>query len=746
MRSIRRLKTICAKATALTTVVFLTCLPFSVANASEQTTQAPFKLVPQKTDQPVILDGNLDETVWRQATIYNDFITASPDVGLQPAQTTAVQLAYDKTHLYFAIRARDNQPALIKSSILGWDDLFSGDCVGVYVDALNDSHGAWAFYVNAHGSQGDRLVGSDSSEDKAPDNTWQASATSDSLGYTVEMAIPLRSLRYQAGDKVAMGIGFVRHISRDTEWSHFPEYVPFNGTLPAQLAQAEYEDLEWQRTWELLPSVVYAERRTRQGDDLVVDDEVSGTEFGMTGKVGLTPTMTMDLALNPDFSQVEADAGQVDLNLRSMVFYAEKRPFFQEGSDYFEMAGTGASAFSSVLHTRRIADPLIGMRVTGKAGADNAVGLLYAEDEAPGILDGSGDRAAFGTARYQRQIGAESSLGGTYTSHRYRGRDNQVAGIDGVWRVSESSTLQGNGLLSRTSETGVADKGTAHHVAGEWLYRTRRNFARIRVHDVSQGFDLDTGFLPRDGATYFQPSARRFFYPSKVVQSINLGYWGYVLQDKYEDDQEGWHNFFVWITMPRSTVLGFWRFFGNEIYGNGDFDADGWYVTGASQLTKSLRLSLNHNSEGEPRFLQNNPYQGNQITSGLGLTFEPGEHFKTELDLRRQVFNRRSDDAKIFDDTIVRLKATFQLTRWISLRGILDYRETDIVGEPLDRKLQGEFLASFNYLPGTVFYAGYGSLHRTGASLPVDMNPQGSDSMLRTGRSIFLKASYNWRI
>ncbi len=198
----------------------LTCIPAQAAESAN-------KLIPAKTLTPLVLDGNLDDKVWQEAIQYDDFITASPDVGLPPAQSTSVQLAYDSQNLYFGIRAWDAQPELVKSAIMGWDGLFASDFVGVYVDALNDSHGAWAFYANAHGSQGDRLVGPSGAEDIAPDNTWQAAATRDSLGYTVEIAVPLRSLRFQAEQNVSMGIGFVRHISRDTEYSHFPKYSPF---------------------------------------------------------------------------------------------------------------------------------------------------------------------------------------------------------------------------------------------------------------------------------------------------------------------------------------------------------------------------------------------------------------------------------------------------------------------------------------------------------------------------------------
>ncbi len=726
---------------------FLFCTIISAPSlASETANQSTGEFIPAKAAEPIVLDGILDDNVWQIATRYDNFTTASPDVGLEPTQSTSVQLGYDTDHLYFAIRAFDAEPALIKSAIMGWDALYSGDYVGVYVDALNDSHGAWAFLVNAHGSQGDCLAGPTGEIESSPDNTWQAAANLDSLGYTVEIAIPLRSLRFRAGQKVDMGIIFERRVSRSTEYSYFPAYSPYGGILPSQLGHVQYDGLQWQRTYELLPSVVHADRTTRQGEELVRRDDVSGTEVGLTGKVGLSPTMTLDLAINPDFSQVEADAGEVDLNLRSLVYYPEKRPFFQEGSDYFKVAATSASAFASVIHTRRIVDPLVGGRVTGKAGQNNAFGLLYAEDEAPGILDDSGKRSVFGTARYQRQIGDENYVGSIYSRRSYRGRENQVAGVDGFWQVSESNTLQANGLISHTNETESSQKHRAHHVAGAWLYSTRTNFVRIRARDVSKNFDLDTGFLNRDGNSYFQPSVRRFFYPGKVVQKIRLGYWSYVMKDKYDDTNENWHNFFVWFDMARSSSIGFYRFFGNEVYSGGTFDADGWYATGWSQLTKTLALSIGHRSEGEPRFVVDNPYQGDQHTTWAGMVFEPGEHVKTEFDLRKQVFNGRNDNARVYDDTIMRLKTTLQVTRWFSLRAILDYRETDFAGEPLKRKLQGEFLASFNYFSGTVIYAGYGSLHRSGASLSPEMNPSGSSKTIETDRSIFFKAAYNWRI
>jgi hypothetical protein len=197
------------------------------------------------------------------------------------------------------------------------------------------------------------------------DLVWDSAARVDAEGYTVEIRIPLKSIRYTHRDVVRMAVFFERTIARRGEHGSYPYLDPAQGYafLP-QMAPLEYPGLKRPLVLELLPAFTYAQKRVREGGELVKRPDAQ--EWSLTAKYGITPSLILDATVNPDFSQVEADAGQIDANLRFGLFFAEKRPFFLEGSESYNVTGTSFGPLQTVVHTRTIQDPRWGAKLSGE--------------------------------------------------------------------------------------------------------------------------------------------------------------------------------------------------------------------------------------------------------------------------------------------------------------------------------------------------------------------------------------------
>ena len=227
----------------------------------------------------------------------------------------------------------------------------------------------------------DALNTSASGEQFDADMVWFSGARTTADGYIVEVQIPLQTLRFSGGDEVNMNLVFFRKVSRIGYSYAWPEMLPGQWVFdrPSRLI---FSNLKPRRLVEVLPSVTYGINQQRETSSSwsSADDKYN---FGASGKIGITSGITLDGTINPDFSQVESDAFQVQVNQRFPVFFSEKRPFFMEGMGLFNIAGTGGDGnMRTAVHTRRIVDPIYGSKLTGTLGK-TAFGVLNAVDDSP---------------------------------------------------------------------------------------------------------------------------------------------------------------------------------------------------------------------------------------------------------------------------------------------------------------------------------------------------------------------------
>ena len=437
---------------------------------------------------PPVIDGVLDEAIWTSAQKLTGLKTFKPDFGKVPSERTEVLLAHDKDNLYVAFRCHAKDVSQVKSSVTKRDNIFSDDLIGILLDTFSDNQSGYGFVVNPQGIQGDGMMNAEGDLDPSADFVWFSKGRMDAEGYTVECRIPATSIRFPSREKLRMKVMIIRQIVRTSEMAVFPEVPGDSGAFLSHCVPVDFSGLKFKRVVELLPAFTNSSQRALDEGAMAAAD--THRDVSLTAKVGLTPGMTLDAAYNPDFSQVEADAGQVDVNLRYNLFYDEKRPFFLEGMEIFRFAGNTEDApLYSIVHTRNIADPVFGLKLSGKISRRNTVAAIVARDQLPGD-DGGPTRADFGILRFLP--------GGVLDFPQCGGGVQPGCGIG---RVAPFEFQQRHGV----SPAGVLHpprSGSGHGIRArpgrELQFEQSKNFRCCRCSGYIQGFSRGFGvYHPR---------------------------------------------------------------------------------------------------------------------------------------------------------------------------------------------------------------------------------------------------------
>ncbi len=698
-----------------------------------------------KTETPPVIDGKLDDPVWQQASRFERFVTFKPDFGKPTSEKTIVLMTYDRTNIYFAFDCRDSEPSKIKAAMSKRDGIDMDDWIGVVLDTFGDKQGGYLFEVNPLGVQMDGMINADGNGDSSFDTVWESKGFIHDGGYSAEVAVPFKSLRYPFRKKLTMGLLVSRYIGRKSEQTSFPELSPEGGAIMAQSQLIELNDVKFERPLEFIPAMTYNQGSAHNAG--AMRSLGKNTDFSLTGKVGLTSNLTLDAAYNPDFSQVEADAGQVDVNLRYSIFYSEKRPFFLEGMENFNFAtAMEQNTVGAIVYTRSIVDPLLGLKLTGKIGRQNVLSGIFALDEFPGALaaeegdpERSGRDAAFTILRYKRQMGQDNYVGGFFTNRSFAGDRNSVGGIDGRWRLTNTSFLEYSFLKSFSRDGRAARDDQGHYLGLRYNFSNRRWNVDLGLFDLSRDFRIDTGYVTRTGITMVPAFVMYSFYPkSAFFQRLDTFWWSYHLLDKPSDLFETYNHLVLRLNMPRQSQLRVDAILGNEVFADRRFSLSGWRVMGWTQLYKQLYLEVGYRRSDRIYYDAEAPFQGKGNTADLFLLYQPFDKLSTSLGLSYYDFYRSSDGEKVYDYTIWRSRTTFQLNRYLFVRAIVEYNN-------YWKKINADFLASFTYIPGTVLYLGYGSVYEKLRWNSEDREYFPSDDYLQTRKSFFFKASYLWR-
>src|SRR5919106_2323545 len=278
--------------------------------------------------RPPAVDGVLDDEAWNQTAVATtDWLSYNPLHGDRIPQHTTVWVAYDDDYFYFAFKCDDPNPGGIKTSIARRDNVFSDDWVGLSLDSLGTGQLAYHMMVNPSGIQMDMVNSIAGGEDQSPDWIWDSAGRVTDGGYTVEIRLPLQSIRFKGGENLRMGILFWRRVSRIGVSVAWPPLEPGKWVFEKN-ALLIVPELRPRPPREVIPTATFAVNGERPAPGRW--SSRNRGDLGFSTKIGLTPTITLDATINPDFSQVESDAFQVEVNQRFPVFYSDKRPFFME--------------------------------------------------------------------------------------------------------------------------------------------------------------------------------------------------------------------------------------------------------------------------------------------------------------------------------------------------------------------------------------------------------------------------------
>jgi hypothetical protein len=496
--------------------------------------------IPQFTAPPII-DGVLNDEVWKNAAVFGDFLQTSPGDNIAPTHPTEFMMAYDSKNLYMAWKVTQD-PSTVRATVARRDNIFNDDYVLVYIDTFNDQRQAYVIFWNPLGIQADGTYTEGRGEDYSVDLVMESKGVLTKDGFTIEASVPFKSLRYEAGKGKQWGLQIYRRLKyKNNEYnSWMPDDRSVNGTLNQAGRITGLEGIETTRQLEINPSFTVSQsgRRSKFTFGEVnnpagrfVNDGLKG-EFGMTAKFGLTPTITLDFAYNPDFAQVEADAPISTANLRFPVFFPEKRPFFLERIDIFQSG-------LQVVSTRAIVDPDIAAKLTGRRGK-NTFGLLYASDngtqgnlskdqrqelalcveertnhgnawdECPNerLLN---QNAEIGVLRYKRDIGRENNLGIFATTYNFVDNHNNTAGFDGRFKLDPKTFFDFQALGTHTrSYFYDPDADRTEYRTGKGLgYRVYldRSDRNLYMNFLGQGrsreYRADVGFTNRTDTNYW---------------------------------------------------------------------------------------------------------------------------------------------------------------------------------------------------------------------------------------------------
>ena len=695
-----------------------------------------------RASTPPVIDGALDDDVWQTAPLpTGEWLSYNPLHGEAIPQKTTVWFSYDGDYLYFAFKCDDPSPANIKTSITRRDNIFNDDWIGLSLDALGTGQLSYHMMVNPNGVQLDMLNSVAGNEDPAPDWAWDSAGRLTDTGYAVEIRLPLQSIRFKGGNDIRMGLLFWRRISRSGVSVSWPPLAPGVWVFERH-ASLRFDRLDPRLAREVLPSATYG-RTTLRESPTEWGAADGRSNVGVSTKVGLTSTITLDATVNPDFSQVESDAFQVEVNQRFPIFFAEKRPFFMEGAGIFSLAGAGGdNSLRTAVHTRRIVDPILGAKVTGSVGRVT-FGTLTASDEAQGRAlpdddPNHGKQKLFNIGRAQYSLGPSNYVGALVTDVRFAGGSNRVAGADLSWRVNETQRFQAFALTSRTRATSDSESAAGVGAQATYSYETRAITVFGAVEHYDEGFRMETAFINRVGLTSGFSYIERNFYPGvSWLRRLSLVSFTQGGRDRLAGGNELQAMFAVRLRTTRQGFLDVDYSTGFEHWAGQRFDRGRPRTFGEVQLFRWLSLDGGWSTGNAVFYDAEAPFQGRSTTMNVGSTWQPNGRLSQRVAYDRVTFNRAATGKRVYSLNIVNTKTTYQFTRATSVRGILQYDSSR-------NRVLTDFLGSYEPTPGTVIYIGYGSLIERRDFVDGRWVPN-TGEYRTTQRGLFVKASYLYR-
>lgn len=696
----------------------------------------------------VKIDGILDEKAWQEALTLELNYEVEPGENILPPVKTKVLLAYNDRYLYVGFKSYDPNPLKIRARFTDRDNIDNDDYVGIVLDTFNDSRLAYVFMCNPCGIQSDYII-SPMGTKTDWDGIWDSSARITSGGYDVEIAIPFSTFRFQ-GKKGGQewGIDAVRSYPR--KLSHLVGLFPRDRDNNCYLCQADkifgYQDIKAGLNLELDPTLsalLSQEREDGTGSKFVKKD--SKFEPGLTARWSFTSNLTLSAALNPDFSHVEADAAQLEVNRQFALFYPEKRPFFLEGNNIFQ-------SVVYAVHTRSIADPIWGIKMTGKEGK-HSLGFFSVQDRITNMMFPGPEitqmasrnmRNISSVLRYQWDLGRSSNIGFFLTSREGEEYFNRVLSIDGDLKFSARDRVlfQYMGSQTHYPKDIAADfqqpekkfSGTFFDTA--YIYTTEKIYFYIWGQKASPNFRTDMGFINQTGFLFYTASGEyrwrrnpgHWFttlklraggeYTRNQGNKIYLKKAAQVAIDYYGPLQS---NFFMMTNLGKRTYLE------KEFHDN--------YVEFTAQIRPVGSFLIQIAGGGGDQVDFDHVRAGKYIRFNPAIQYNVGRHLYLQMDHLVEKLN--VDGGRLYTANLSNMKLVYQFSARTFLRTILQYADIQYNPElytmpqvPRFKHLFSQILFSYKMNPQTVLFLGYSDDY------------YGIHQVKQNNRTFFLKIGY----
>jgi len=731
---------------SIVALAVLVSLPAIAQNAPDIFARRTFTI--SRIEKPISVDGVIRAEEWPNVTPIELSWETFPGNNIPAPVKTEALLAYDEQNIYIGFRAFDPKPSEIRANLTDRDTAFQDDFIGVVLDTFNDERRAFEFFVNPLGVQMD-LANNDvgGGEDSTWDAIWDSAGRIHDDRYEVEIAIPWGALRFRAdsGDQT-WGLDMVRIYPRSARHriGLHPQDQNRNCYICQESKLTGLTGLTPGRNIEIDPTVTSHRtdvRQTRGSIDI---------EAGLTGRWGVTPNLTLNAAINPDFSQVEADSAQLDVNTTFALFFNEKRPFFLEGADFFE------TPFNAI-YTRTIASPDWGGKLTGKQGKsgggvfaarDSVTNLLIPGSQGSSVTRVSQENVA-GVARYRHDIWKSSTVGALITNRSGNDYSNRVAGFDGFFRVKAKDSISAQLLASSTRypDEIVRDFDQPSGSFSDRAFRARyvhdsKNwFWQGTYEDVGEDFRADSGFMPRVNYTFANAGLQRMWWGKKENWWQRWwigGDWDRTAEQngqELEEEYETWFGF----SGPKQSYVEFDIGMRDRFFNGVSFDGE-QFINIYSEITPHKRLyaSIQLNAGDTIDFANTRP--------ATRLRLAPFVRYRVTRNLQLSTAYTREhlnvDGGRLFVAQLIEARGVYQFNLRTFVRLLVQYtdveRNTELYNQQIDARTKSLFpqlLFSYKINSQTVLFVGYSST-RLADGANVDL--------LENDRTFFVKIGYAW--
>jgi hypothetical protein len=686
--------------------VLVATIMISAAAAGERKIKSVMAV---QTETPVV-DGKFGESEWSYGGLATGFTQREPKEGVPASEKTEVYFLYDKENLYVGVACYDSQPQKVMSELAGRDNTGASDFIALAFDTFHDHRNAYFFGTTPDGTKIDGRIFNDGQMDDSWDGVWYVETTRTDDGWTAEFRIPFNTFTFPRADVFQWGLNILRRIERNKEEAYWQEVTRDEGFRVSNFGHLEnIQGIKPGMNLQFLPYLTSSAQQDR------VTPMAIRNPNGFTGldvRYGVTSNLTAVLTVNPDFAQIEADEDRINLS-RYPYILREKRPFFLEGASIFNTAGNAMSDGeyrTALFYSRRINEPVYGLKTTGKVGNwdvgvlhalnDNDVGIQQRIDDEE-LPEGTKTRAYYNVVRMSKDIFSRSQVGLIAMSKEYADGYNRILGVDGRMRFKNNYTFSFEGVKSFTDRHGKTNHSLCLYFGhyrdffkfSYWYQEQGPHFIGNEIGFYEYNNYRNTGFWMQLAPRFEKFGIRRM--------GNNLNAW----VENYQDMNffhtpslsRGW-NYNFWVQTMKYWMFGAGRSDG-KYYDRFDevlYPTLGYWVWIRNNWSSPFNFSLNH-SQGKYRTGYRRSYNGS-------IRIKPSSRFNVQLNYNRSfVTHVMNDDTGEFEDRfyeIWRSKFYYHFTRNLNARLILQYNG-------MENRLDTYYLIAYNFKPGSFLYIAY---------------------------------------